>query len=121
MEFGLAIAAVIIAVIILWQFYNNSSISEAARSIAQEFQAGDIVRQDIDPHGISSLTVRWRAIDVTARWFGRTGSPCDITFGDNRFGVPKGDGDFIIRAAKTRGKHLINEKLKNLSRAGGVQ
>ena len=77
------------------------------------FTNGPIRHQDLDPMGISELTVDVAGVKVRASWYGGTGAARDIRVDGAAY--PGDSGPMIIRAARTRAKRLLAEKLDSLN------
>lgn len=86
---------------------------EVAESIARCFMEDKILFDDIDPHGISSLSVIWKDLKVVITWYSSDDfRSLDIGYDSCPF---TGKAvEIIFAAAMERAKGLSKERLTNL-------
>jgi len=77
-----------------------------------EFLTGKIVQQDLDPFGISELTVVVAGVRVQATWYsGWMAHPRSLRVGNESYPV---GAHKIIKTAMKRADSLVGEKLRYL-------
>lgn len=90
-----------------------SDFERVAESIAHAFMNDDLDKIDLNPHGISYMSLWWEGVEVEVSWYSRD-SNRSISIGGDEF-FPVGPSNEIFAAAKARAQLLTLDKLSSLS------
>jgi hypothetical protein len=84
--------------------------------IIEAFHTGEIVKQDLDPHGISEIAVLVNEeVKVNVSWYSR-GSLHSIRINGTNYPTNDSDDQYdILSSARTRASKLLDEKISQLS------
>ena len=93
----------------------HQQVSDVAREIAECFEGGKILSSDLDPLGISEISIMYLGQRVHVSWY-PSDRPRDISIDGKRYPAHSSKGDVlhIMAAAKQRASRLIDEALSDL-------
>lgn len=93
-------------------------MASAVQSICDQFLLGKIYSHRLDPFGICEMSIVWKGKQIKASWYSSSGDDRDVMIDGQPYPSNR-EGSLIIKAAKTRAKNLLNERLSELDKLAG--
>lgn len=104
----------------MFGFFNSASLPESAKCLIEAFRTGKVINHDLNPLGISEITVESPLGRVTASWYFKD-YPRNLKLEDGKYPAESAVGRLIIKAAAKRAATILHERLASLDSRARAQ